>query len=396
MLDALWHTTLSLAPWLLLGLLGAAALHVLVPRRVVRRSFTGPLGVLRAVAVGVPLPLCSCSVIPAGIGLKRSGASDGAAMGFMISTPQNGVDSVLVSASLLGWPFALLKVVAALVTGVIGGLWVERIGGTAAGAPDLAEEPAAPRTLAGALDHALDILGTIWPWLALGVAISAAIEVFVPVDALASLSGAGGLWAALLALAVSLPLYVCATGSVPIAAALVGAGLPLGAALVFLMAGPATNLATIGAVYKTFGARRLAAYLTTIIVGSVGFGLAFDAVLASVATNAPGVHGETFAWWEVASAVVLLAATAWLAFGDLRRLAGRWSASRATGRALVLTVDGMTCGHCAAKVETAARSVPGVAAVTASVDERRLLVKGAVDEAALRQAVEAAGFAVER
>ncbi|TNF25872.1 MAG: hypothetical protein EP329_22170 [Deltaproteobacteria bacterium] len=396
MLDALWHTTLALAPWLLLGLVAAAALHVLVPRSVVRRRFTGPSGVLRAVALGVPLPLCSCSVIPAGIGLKRSGASDGAAMGFMISTPQTGVDSVLVSASLLGWPFALLKVAAALVTGVVGGLWIERVGGAAGSGAAVAEEPVAPRTWAGALDHALDILGTIWPWLAVGVGVSAAIEVFVPVDALAALSGAGGLWAALAALVVSLPLYVCATGSVPIAAALVGAGLPLGAALVFLMAGPATNLATIGAVYRTFGGRRLAVYLAVIVVGSVGFGLGFDAVLGSEIAAVAGHAEGPATWWELGSTFALLAAVAWLAAGDARRWWGRLATRSAAGQAVVLTVDGMTCGHCALKVETAARGVPGVAAVTASVDERRLVVKGAMDEDALRQAVEAAGFTIQR
>ena len=112
---------MELAPWLLLGTLIAALLHGLLPQNFVQRHLQGKGGVAKAVLLGVPLPLCSCGVIPAGLGLKKDGASDGASVGFLISTPQTGVDSILVSASFLGWPFALFKVVSATVTGIVGG-----------------------------------------------------------------------------------------------------------------------------------------------------------------------------------------------------------------------------------------------------------------------------------
>ena len=124
MIQAMWEVLLSLAPWMLLGMAIAGILHVALPRGFVRRHLGGRGGVAKAVALGVPLPLCSCGVIPAGLGLKRDGASDGAAVGFLISTPQTGVDSILVSASFLGWPFALFKVLAATITGlflIVGG-----------------------------------------------------------------------------------------------------------------------------------------------------------------------------------------------------------------------------------------------------------------------------------
>ena len=117
-LTAVWHISLELAPWLLLGTVVSAALHVLLPKGFIQRRLTGFTGIGTAVMLGVPLPLCSCGVIPAGLGLKRDGASDGAAMGFLISTPQTGVDSVLVSAAFLGWPFALFKLASAAVMGM--------------------------------------------------------------------------------------------------------------------------------------------------------------------------------------------------------------------------------------------------------------------------------------
>ena len=111
--QAAWEVTLELAPWLLLGTVVATILHLVIPPGLIHRRLRGPGGVLAAVVLGVPLPLCSCGVIPAGIGLRRDGASRGASVGFLISTPQTGVDSVLVSASFLGWPFAFFKLAVA-------------------------------------------------------------------------------------------------------------------------------------------------------------------------------------------------------------------------------------------------------------------------------------------
>ena len=122
MIEAMWQVWLQLAPWLLLGAAAAGLLHVALPRDFTRRQFRGVPGVVKAVALGVPLPLCSCGVIPAGLGLKKDGASDGATVGFLISTPQTGVDSILVSASFLGWPFTIYKALSALAMGLFGGV----------------------------------------------------------------------------------------------------------------------------------------------------------------------------------------------------------------------------------------------------------------------------------
>ena len=229
---ASWDVLLELAPWLLLGSAVAGLLHGLVPPGLIQRAMRGPGGVVRAVLLGIPLPLCSCGVSPAGIGLQRSGASRGASVGFLIATPQTGVDSVMVAAGFLGWPFALYKVAAALITGVTGGLLVEAIDPGEETRED--EAPAhADRSLRGMLAHGIDVIRMIWAIL-FGVVVSAALTVFLPAGGLETFVGSSAIVGILVVLMASVPLYVCATASVPIAATLVAAGLPTGAALVFL------------------------------------------------------------------------------------------------------------------------------------------------------------------
>jgi len=391
----MWQILLSLAPWMLLGMAIAGILHVALPRDLVRRELRGRLGVIKAVALGVPLPLCSCGVIPAGLGLKKDGASNGSAVGFLISTPQTGVDSILVSASFLGWPFAIFKVLSAAVTGVVGGFVADAVDPTKETDAPPAAGTATPRLgLGDAVDHGLMILRTIWGWIAFGVVVSAAIEIFVPQEWLTGLSAYGAAVPVFVALAISLPLYVCSTASVPIAAALVAGGMPPGAALVFLMAGPATNVATIGAVFRALGGRVLTVYLATITAGSIVAALAFDFVLRMGPTTSPHVHGAE-KWWSVASAILLLGLMAWFAAADLRRRAARWF-SRDTGDqpAIQLGVAGMKCNGCVTKLEKALLAEAGVASVEVTLDPGKAVVRGSIDAGRVRRIVEQLGFEV--
>lgn len=397
LLTEMWLVLVHLAPWILLGTLIAGLVHVLLPRNFVRRSFRGPAGVLKAVGLGVPLPLCSCGVIPAGIGLKKDGASNGAAVGFLISTPQTGVDSILVSASFLGWPFALFKVLSAAVTGIVGGLLVDRLVGHG-------EEVAEPestsrgaegrRGLRAMLAHGTDIIRSIWHWLLIGIVVSAAIEVLVPDSVFAALSAWGSLSSALAALAISLPLYVCATASVPIAAALVAGGLPPGAALVFLMAGPATNVATIGAIYRRFGGATTGIYLGTIVAGSILFALAFDWLLTATPLAVPDCHEHGPTPWGIAMALVLLALIAWFAVDDLRR---RWPRRRsgtdtAAACELRVSVQGMNCNNCVTRLEKALRATEGIDWASVTLEPGEAVVRGRVDKHHVVQAIQSAGF----
>lgn len=397
---AAWDVLVQLAPWMLLGTSIAGLVHVLLPPGFIHRRLQGPSGVLKAVGLGVPLPLCSCGVIPAGIGLKKDGASDGTCIGFLISTPQTGVDSILISGSFLGWPFALCKVVVAAVTGIAGGWLVDALAGRRNGAvePPAADAPANRRRgVRELVAHGLDIIRSVWLWLVIGVVISAAINVFVPSSYLSGLGSLGILPAALAALAISIPLYVCATASVPIAAALVAGGLPTGAALVFLIAGPATNVATIGAVYRHFGGRALAVYLGTIVVGSVLGAVAFETFLAGTVLHAAAAHEHcAHAWWAQASGLVLSGLFVWFAVADARGWWRRPAAGTAAPQPeLKVAVHGMSCANCVAHVERALQKLAGVESCVVRLEPGEAIVRGTVDEARVRQTIRDAGYRTE-
>lgn len=392
--DAIWTVMLALAPWLLLGAAVAGVLHVVLPEGFVQRHLGGRGGVVKAVALGVPLPLCSCGVIPAGLGLRRDGASPGASVGFLISTPQTGVDSTLVAASFLGWPFALLKLGAAAVTGVVGGwladaVHVEREAVPADGPSSRAR---VDRSVRGAVAHALEVLRTIWRWLVFGVVVSALIEVLVPPRVFDALTGSGEAWALVAVLVLSLPLYVCATASVPIAAALVAGGFPPGAALVFLMAGPATNVATLGAVYRALGRRALVVYLGVIVAGSMAAALLFDFVLVG-GEGMAHVHADHGSPVAVALAVVLLGLIAWFAVDDLRTFVrSRRKVDTEAVPVVELKVEGMTCNGCANKLRKALLAEDGVLETEVDHEAGRAVVRGHVSEPRLRAVVAQVGY----
>ena len=406
MFSAIWNIWLELSPWLLLGAVAAGVLHVVVPAGWMKKHLSGRLGVLKAVSIGIPLPLCSCGVIPVGVGLRKDGASSGSAVGFLISTPQTGVDSLLVSGTLLGWPFAILKLMVALVTGLVGGL-VTNLGGHAATSPTQPDDTPMPpahdrqtaisptRSVAVAtsrsLSHAVEIIESIWGWLLVGVLVSAAITWLVPENSLRDLPLMTGPSALLVTLLLSLPLYVCATASVPIAAALVSAGLPTGAALVFLMAGPATNVATLGAVYRALGRRALVVYLTTIVGGSLLAGLFFNELLpADAARGVAHEHGP--AWWRLASAMILAGLFARFASGDVRAWWRRRTTHDSSTRRR-FAVTGMTCNGCAARLEKRLLDVPGLQTAVVSYDEGAAVISGSVTSEAVTQTIADAGFA---
>jgi hypothetical protein len=340
----------------------------------------------------------------------------------MISTPQTGVDSILVSAAFLGWPFALFKVVAAFVTGIAGGALVNRFvppesesdsepeSGPEpkqpnAPAPAISERPRDQRLAGGkigrstrglveALRYAVfDLLAAIDLWLIAGVLAAALVTALTPPDFFAGQVWAQGLLGMIVVLAISLPLYVCTTASVPIAASLIAAGMPAGSALVFLMAGPATNLATIGAVYRALGGRVLGLYLGTVVVMSLLFGLTFDRLLT---VSAQTVHAQAHAgdgWIALLSTVVLLALLA-LLLGQRLRARMAPPINLADG-SMVLHVDGMTCQHCVGSVKRSLEALDAVDEAQPDLASGLVSIRGGrLDASSLVRAVEQAGFSV--
>jgi len=403
-----WRILLELSPSLLLGLLIAGILHVFLPRNLIKRRLSKPglKGVFEAVLIGVPMPLCSCGVIPTAMGLRKDGASRGAVTGFLISTPQTGVDSILVSATFLGWPFALFKVIAAFVTGMIGGTLANALDKknvrdeNADWKPEEEDTPSKNRLVEVFRYGIFELLGSIDLWIVIGLVASVLITILIPPGSLSQFSWIGGLGGMLLVLLIALPMYVCTTGSVPIAASLITAGMPVGTALVFLMAGPASNVATIGAVYRVLGGKVLAVYLGTVATFSMLLGLFFDFVIIEVFLSAPvtpSCHVETN-WISLLSATLVSGLLVFLLGRRLiRRLASMTRKSPMdTEKGCQLTVVGMSCQHCVASVKRALESVPGVESATPDLSSGHVLVKGENLEAdALKTAVEKAGYHVK-
>ncbi len=400
----LWTVMQELSPSLLFGLVIAGAMHVFLPKGMVQQGLnrSDMKSVLRSVLIGVPLPLCSCGVIPTAIGLRKQGASKGATTAFLISTPQTGVDSLFVSAAFLGWPFAIFKVVAAFVTGLVGGLLANRLSGSTSEIErmvevEVAHDPFDGNRFAEVFRYAVfDLLAMIDLWIILGIVVAATISTLIPLEFLSEVSWIQGIGGMLLVLLIAIPLYVCTTGSVPIAASLIAMGMPMGAALVFLMAGPATNVATIGAVYRGLGWRILMVYLGTVVTMSLVLGLSFDFVLGSVQQNTAG-HSHESSWLGMVSSLVLSGLLIYLLTGRI----ARWlrKADLQIGGddvEMILEVEGMTCPHCVANVKRALESIDEVVEAQPDLASGRVQISGQdLDSESLTKAVEIAGYRVK-
>ncbi len=397
---ALWNIVCEMSPYLLLGFLIAGILHSFVPQQVYNRYLAGQnmRSVTLAALFGVPLPLCSCGVIPTAMSMRREGASKAATVSFLIATPQTGVDSIVATASLLGLPFAVLRPIAAFVTALVGG-------GLAILLKDKEKfkqnsySTATHRSFMNRCYEALrygfvDMIQDIGKWLVIGLLVAGAITVLVPDGFLTSLNDYPIL-NMLLVLAISAPMYLCATGSVPIAAALMLKGLSPGAALVLLMAGPATNMAAMMVINKVLGRRTLAVYLLSIIIGAISFGLVIDYLLPmrwfTVSEELLHVDGSThkaMAWWKIASSVVFIMMLI-TAFALRQKQIKK---TKAESMEKVYKINGMMCNHCAGNVQKALNSVPGVESVRIELAEGAAYVTGVADSATIIKAIEEAGY----
>ena len=283
-----WSTLGEMSPYLLFGFFVAGLLSVLISQRIVARHLGGkgiwPL--FKASMFGVPLPLCSCGVIPVAMSLHKHGASKGSTISFLLSTPQTGVDSILVTFSLLGPVFAVFRPVVALITGIVGGVLVNIFGrrGAAAPVPDkctgacCAEHPNILSRFSHGMKYGFVTLPRdIGSAIFVGLIIAALISAFVPDNFFAENLGTG-LFAMIVMMFLGIPVYVCASASVPVAAALILKGVTPGAALVFLMTGPATNAASFVTIWKTMGRATAVTYILTVAACALLSGLLLDAV----------------------------------------------------------------------------------------------------------------------
>lgn len=373
----------EMSPYLLLGFALAGVLHVYFPKHKVakylgRKNLTS---VINAAILGIPLPLCSCGVIPTGISFNKNGATKGATVSFLISTPQTGVDSILVTYSLLGLPFALIRPIAAFVTGIVGGALTNATDDTK---EDLFENVPEPKVSKNRFKSALhyafvEFLQDIAQWLLVGLAIAAFIAVIIP-DGFIENNLGNPFINMLIVLVASIPMYVCATGSVPIAAVLMMKGLSPGAAFVFLMAGPATNAATMTVIKQAMGTKALISYLASIIGGALVMGLIINElpaqwfVLPGMSTEGHNHEEMTLGWFEWASAATLLVLI--LNGYRIKYIPKSLNLENMNENEKIFAVNGMTCNHCKSSVETNLSKLENIDFVEVDLANKAVHVKG--------------------
>jgi uncharacterized membrane protein YraQ (UPF0718 family) len=284
-----WNTVVEMSPYLLFGFFASGILSVLISQRFVEKHLGGsgmwPLA--KASLFGIPLPLCSCGVIPVSISLHKHGASKGSTISFLLSTPQTGVDSILATLSLLGPVFAIFRPVAAFVTGIFGGTLVnvsnrnkeDSNHPTEKCTDECCNDSNKTSRIVRVLKYGFVTLPRdIGKAMLIGLVIAACVTALVPDDLFAEKLLGTGIFAMLVMMFLGIPVYVCATASIPVAAALILKGLTPGAALVFLITGPATNAAAFATIWKALGGRTAIVYFFTVAISALGAGILLDLI----------------------------------------------------------------------------------------------------------------------
>ena len=407
----------EMSPYLLLGFLLAGLMHAFIPGTIYSKYLAKPnmRSVVLAALFGIPLPLCSCGVLPTAMSLRREGASKGAAVSFLIATPQTGVDSIIATFSLMGLPFAIIRPIAALATAIFGGKMVNVIEGDGgAGKFDSTNEQAhddlcvdsccgghdkVPTSFVGKIIEALryayiDMMESVGKWLVVGLIVAGLITIFVP-DSYFEIFKDNSFTSMLLVLCISIPMYLCATGSIPIAVALMMKGLTPGAALVLLMAGPACSVASVLVVSKVLGRRTLTAYLGSIISGAIGFGLVTDYLLPRawfmshlVANDACCEEESSLFATSCTILLFLLLANAFIR----RRFRSKANINSKNTMKQTFVIKGMSCNHCRMSAEKAILSVKGVTSASVDLGSKQAVVEGDFSPEDVCKAVEETGF----
>ncbi|MBT8147274.1 MAG: SO_0444 family Cu/Zn efflux transporter [Gammaproteobacteria bacterium] len=364
LLESFWNLVIESAPWLLVGYLLAGIIKQVIPSSWVEKQLaeTGVASVVKGAIIGAPLPLCSCGVIPTALAIRKAGASKGATASFLVATPETGVDSISYSYAILGPLFAIARPIGALMSAVTAGLLVrvmdtddslkvepetvssccssaqpEPVESTCCSSEESAAaessccsteksapvessccasegskkvepiEPGLGEKLISAVQYGYGrMISDTAKWLTIGLVAATFITTFVPQSFF--LQWGDGLLAMLIMVVVGLPMYICATASTPVAASLLFAGISPGAALVFMLTGPATNIATMGVIREQLGTRSLAAYLIGVISMAILCGLALNQAFAVFDWSLQlqmMEHGESWPLWRQLAAVLL-------------------------------------------------------------------------------------------
>ena len=387
----IWDFTLIVSPWLILGFIFSGLIHAFIGEKFIRQHLGGGgfSSVWKATLFGIPLPICSCGVIPLAAGLRNDGASKAATMSFLVSTPTTGIDSIFVTYAFLGTAFAVVRPLSALVGGLLVGTLVTLLVKEKTEKRDFQSVPAHAHSLKDRLKDGFsygfgalpeDIGRTIFWGILIGGVLSALLprdvsEVYLSNPAIAYP----------LMLAISVPLYVCAIASVPIAAAMMVKGLVPGAALAFLIAGTATNAVTIAFVANKFGKKVISIYLVSILFLALISGILLDSLLGGVMVKEMLFKGREIPYSLKLISTFLFVALVIKSFWKAKR--GETQESKYT-----FHVPDMECKHCQMAIQHALKGIPGVKNVEVLLGEKLVKVDGEVNEATIIKQLEKAGY----
>ncbi len=296
---SLWQLTLAMAPYILFGLLVAAILHETIPQSFMTKHLSSRniSSVMKASLFGIPLPVCSCGVLPLAKSIQKSGASKGSILSFLISTPITGVDSILATYGIFGWIFTIYRVISSFIIAIFAGIFTNIFDSNGKMMINTTQEQCCCKkecekpnekkkfSIIAMLHYMSELLQDIAKPLFWGLIIGAVITALIPKD-MHQLFTQYNWLSYIIALLIGIPMYVCATSSLPIAAGLMLSGVSAGASFVFLSAGPATNTVTMAFVKETLGRRSLFIYLAVIAFGSILFGLGLDMIFNIVNIDA--------------------------------------------------------------------------------------------------------------
>lgn len=404
---------LDMAPYMLLGLLFVAVLNVLFTKDLIARHVgkNNLASVFKAAIFGVPLPLCSCGVIPSTVYLANNGASKGSVISFLISTPQTGIDSIIATYGMMGWVFAIFRPFAALIMGVTGGAFFPKFvkdnvesdkKKNDSASIEKRENKSFKEKLRQTIDYSfVEFLDGISGHFMFGVIIAGLIAFFIPDNFFADTTFNNGIAGMLLMIIIGIPMYICSTSSIPIAVSLIMKGISPGVAFVFLAVGPATNAASLAIIANALGKKTAIYYVAVISILSIAFGYLLDYIIFSFGIDAlslihHGEHGmllgpETKIILGIIFFIMIL-----LSFYRkyISHRINKKDMEMEHSKATKIKIEGMNCVHCANTVKDAISKNDGVGDIEVILSDQAAFVDGKFDLSAVKSSIESAGYKV--
>ena len=406
----IWSLCLQMSPFLLMGMFVSGLISIYVDSRLILKHIGSKnfLSILKSTVLGIPVPLCSCGVIPVAATLRDSGASKGSTVSFLVSTPQTGVDSIFLTYGMLGPVFALFRPLAAFVSGIFSGMVINSFDDdTHHHLPDPDDapndkKPLIERLYSGLSYGFLTLPSDIVVPLFQGLIVAAAIAIIIPPDFIAENFSSHSYIMLFMMLAVSLPIYVCATASIPIAVALMAKGVTAGAVFVFLMAGPATNASSIAVVKNILGRKTMVHYLFLISSTAIVFGFILDSFITiglPAVSSSSHIHADDSyisLFFTILFVLILLNAYIYKRKGEMPKTDESENVIDSSQNRLSIRVDGMTCSHCKESVESAVYSCSGVESASVDLLKGLVFVIGSeLDEGAIKDKIKSRGFSLK-